>query len=306
MELRQLEYFYMVSKLNSFTRAAEHMHVAQPSVTSAIQKLEGELGLQLFDRAQKKVTLTAEGQILHQRAVRILHEISETLVEMKDFANINKGTIKIGVPPMIGAYMFPDIFTHFKKAYPGVNLFMFEEGSLSALKKLETAELDLGLIILPAMTDMLHTLPVMTQEIMLCVSCNNPLASRTSVCWSQLQDEDFILPKEDTYHRQVIMDRCRQHQFEPRVVFSSSQIQTIKVLAAKGAGITFLMRMVVQDNPDIVPISLVPPINITIGLAWKKEKYVSKAAKALIDFIKEYAIDSGPGDGGQGPVKPNP
>lgn len=279
----------MVSKLNSFTRAAEHMHVAQPSVTAAIQKLEVELGLQLFDRSQKKVVLTVEGRIFHRHALKILHNIEETLVEMHDLANISKGTVKIGVPPMIGAYIFPAIFTHFKKMYPGVNLCMFEEGSLSALKKLETADLDLGLIILPPVTDMLHTMPVLTQEIVLCVSRQHPLAYRTSVSFDQLQKEDFILLKEDSYHRRVIMDRCRQHRFAPRIVFSSNQIQTIKGLVSQGAGITFLMRMVAQDNPQIVPISLREPIMIAIGMAWKKGKYLSKAAKALIDFIQNYA-----------------
>lgn len=288
MELRQLEYFCMVSKFNSFTRAAEQMHVAQPSVTSAIHKLEAELGLQLFDRSQKKVMLTAEGQIFQQHATKILHEVRETLVEMHDFSNISKGTIKIGVPPMIGAYIFPDIFTHFKKMYPGIKLFMFEEGSLSALHKLETAELDLGLVILPAVTGMLHTMPVMSQEIVLCVSPAHPLAASSTVSFSQLRNEDFILLKEDSFHRQVIMDRCHQHRFEPRVVFSSNQVQTIKGLVAKGVGITFLMRMVIQDNPNIVPISLTEPLIISIGLVWKKDKYLSKAAKALTDFIKDY------------------
>lgn len=288
MELRQLEYFCMISKLNSFTRAAEQMHVAQPSVTTAVQKLESELGLKLFDRSQKKVTLTAEGEIFHRHALSILHGVHETLVEMHDLANISKGAIRIGVPPMIGAYIFPDIFTHFKKAYPGINLFMFEEGSLSALKKLETAELDLGLIILPAITDTLNSMPITDQEIVLCVSATHPLAAKTAIDFSQLRDEDFILLKEDSYHRQVIMDRCQQHRFEPRVVFSSSQIQTIKSLAAKGVGITFLMRMVAADNPLIVPVSLDPPVTVNIALAWKKEKYLSKASKALIDFIQNH------------------
>lgn len=292
MELRQLEYFCMISKLNSFTRAAEQMHVAQPSVTTAIQKLESELGLKLFDRSQKKVTLTAEGEIFHRHALSILHKVHETLVEMHDLANISKGAIRIGVPPMIGAYIFPDIFTHFKKAYPGINLFMFEEGSLSALKKLETAELDLGLIILPAITGTLNSMPVAAQEIVLCVSATHPLAAQTTVEFSQLRDEDFILLKEDSYHRQAILDRCHQHRFEPRIVFSSSQIQTIKNLAAKGVGITFLMRMVAADNPHIVPVSLDPPLTVNIALAWKKDKYLSKASKALIDFIRHHTAIS--------------
>jgi DNA-binding transcriptional LysR family regulator len=288
MELRQLEYFSKVSKLRSFTRAAEQLHVAQPSVTNAIRKLEEEFELQLFDRTQKKVVLTSEGEIFLQRVERILYEIRETFVEMNDYKILNKGTIKIGVPPMIGAYLFPDIFTQFKKAYPDLEVLVFEEGSMAARTMLEKAELDLGLIILPNSTNVFHTMPVITQQIVLCTSLDHLLCHEASVSFPQLKNEDFILLKEDSFHRHIIIQECKKHQFTPKIVFSSGQIQTIKALVASGVGISFLMQMVTKDNPRITTIPLTDPIELKIGLAWKKDRYVSKAAQAFIRFLHDY------------------
>ena len=294
MDLRQLEYFHEVSRTASFTRAAENLHIAQPSITKAIHKLEEELGILLFDRSQKKVALTVEGMAFRLRVDRILREFSEAATEMNDFRNLNKGTIKIAVPPMIGAYLFPNIFIKFKQAYPNLDLFVFEEGSLSARSMVEKEELDLGLIILPKDRCLLNTLPITRQQIMLCVSPAHPLSGGKTVSFADLRDEEFILLKQDSYHRQTVIDECRKHGFLPHIVFSSSQIQTIKALVANGAGISFLMDMVIKDDPGIRGIPLEEKLEICVGLAWKKDKYLSKASQTLIDFITDYAEGASP------------
>lgn len=289
MELRQLEYFREVSKTGSFTRAAENLHVAQPSITNAIHKLEEEFGIFLFDRSQKKVALTAEGAAFLLRAERILRELKEATAEMNDFRNLHKGTIKLAVPPMIGAYLFPNIFTNFKREYPRLDLVVFEEGSRASRSMLEKEELDLGLVILPKNMNLLSTLPITRQQIVLCVSPTHRLAHETTACFDDLRGEPFILLKEDSYHRQMVIDECHKCGFSPHIVFSSSQIQTIKALVASGAGVSFLMDMVTKEDKNIRSIPLQTPLEICIGLAWKKDKYLSKASQTLIDFVTAYA-----------------
>lgn len=288
MEIRQLEYFQAVSSTGSFTRAAENLHVAQPSITNAIHKLEQELGIVLFDRSQKKVALTVEGRAFLARTVKILREISEAVAEMNDFRNLNLGTIKMAVPPMIGAYLFPNIFTNFKKEHPNLELLVFEEGSLSARSKVEREELDLGLVILPQSSNTLNTMCITWEQIVLCVSPQHHLAAKREVSIRELRDEAFIMLKEDSYHRTVILDECQKSGFTPRIVFSSSQIQTIKALVSSGVGISFLMEMVCHNDSSIVGVPLIPSIDICIGLVWKKDKYLSKAALTLINFVNAY------------------
>lgn len=288
MEIRQLEYFQAVSRLQNFTRAAEELHVSQPSVTNSIHKLEEELGVQLFDRSQKKIALTDEGKAFSVRVEKILFEICQAVQEMEDFRQFNTGSIKFAVPPMIGAYLFPDIFNLFKKAYPNLDLIVYEEGSLAARTMLEREELDLGIIILPESTTLLNTVPITQEEIVLCLSPDNPLSRENIISFSQLREEPFVLLKEDFLLRRLVLEQCFKHGFNPHVVFSSNQIETIKAMVASNAGITFLMKMVIQNQSNIVGIPLVDPPAITIGLAWKQGKYLNKAAKAFINFIIEY------------------
>ncbi len=289
MEFRQLEYFYKVSSLRNFTRAAEVLHIAQPSITNAIHKLEDELGLQLFDRSQKKVILTPEGQAFHLRAEKILYEVQQALSEMNDFKNLHKGTIKFAAPPMIGAYLFPNIFTHFKNTHPTLDLAVFEAGSLAARTMLEKEELDLGIIILPENNQSLNTIPITREQIMLCVSPEHAMSGAASIDFKSLRNESFIMLKEEFLHRQLIFEECAKHDFNPHIVFSSNQIETIKALVASNVGISFLMNMVVRKHPNIISIPLSKPIFITIGLAWKKDRYLSKASQAFIDFLTTYA-----------------
>ncbi|MDU2064551.1 MAG: LysR family transcriptional regulator [Sporomusaceae bacterium] len=290
MELRQLEYFCMVAKLSSFTRAAEQLHIAQPSVTRAIRNLEEELGIQLFDRNKKKIALTNEGEVIFNRIEKILKELQQAFQEAKDYRNLLKGTVKIGVPPMIEAYLFPDIFTQFTATYPQLRLIASEEGSsLEAVTKIENEELDLAIIILLDQSPTLNTLEITREEFVLCTHPDHPLCHETApVPFSKLRNESFILLKERSYQREVVTNRCLRHSFMPDVVFSSSQIKTIKGLVAKGAGISFLMNMVVRDDPKIAVVPLVEPIQFSVGLAWKKEKYLSHASLAFVNFIEKF------------------
>jgi DNA-binding transcriptional LysR family regulator len=292
MELRQLECFYLVSKLKNFTRAAEQLHLAQPSVTNAVHSLEDELGVRLFDRTQKKVLLTIEGQAFQQRVEKILREVQEALAEMNDFRHLAKGSIKLAVPPMIGAYLFPDIFSHFSKVHPGLELAVFEEGSVAARKMLEKEELDLGIIILPHSSDILNSILISQEQIVLCVAPEHHLSSETNVSFERLKHERFILLKEDSFHRHAVISECHKYHFAPKIIFSSNQLQTIRSLVASGNGITFLMKMVADSDSRIVGIPLAEPIHISIGLAWKKDKYLSKASRAFIRFIENHLSSS--------------
>ncbi|MBQ4494688.1 MAG: LysR family transcriptional regulator, partial [Selenomonadaceae bacterium] len=131
MELRQLKYFQMASRLKNITRAAQRLKVSQPNITVAIRKLETELDVQLFDRSQKQLTLTPEGSVFLKRIELALRNIDEAVLEVNDYKQLQKGTIKIGIPPMMGAYLFPKVFSVFRHLHPNLDVLLFEEGSLS-------------------------------------------------------------------------------------------------------------------------------------------------------------------------------
>lgn len=289
MDLRQLEYFQMVCRLNNMTRAAERLHVAQPAISVAIQKLEEELGVQLFVRGQKQFTLTAEGRVFLTSAEDILTRTQDAILEMAEYRDLKKGTIRLGVPPMIGASMFPHIFAGFKHVYPDLELKIVEEGSLAVREMLEHEQLDLGLVITSHASALLTTQIIAKGEILLCVSPFHALADETTVSFERLRNEAFIMLKEDTYHRQVVLAECRKHGFEPDIVLSSSQVDTIKGLVARGVGISFLLDRVARQDEQICCSHLAEPLYLEIGLAWKKDRYLSKASQVFIEFMSTLA-----------------
>lgn len=288
MDLRQLEYFQMVSRLNNVTRAAERLHVAQPSITVAIKKLEEELGVQLFDRNQKKITLTSEGKIFLSRVEKILADVQDAVLEMHDYHEIKRGAITVGVPPMIGSFLFPKIFANFRKIYPNIDLTISEEGSLGIREMLEQGDLDLGIIILARESKFLESIPISHNQILACLPHEHRLSLKKSISFSDLKNEKFIMLKEDTYHRQVILEECAKEGFTPEIILSSSQIETIRGLVANGLGISFLIDSIAKRKKDLISIPLSDPIKIQIALAWKKDKYLSKASQAFIEFIKHF------------------
>ena len=287
MELRQLEYFQMASRLKNITRAAQRLRVSQPNITVAIKKLEAELGVQLFDRSQKQLTLTPEGKVFLKRIELALRNIDDAILEVNDYKQLQKGTIKIGIPPMMGAYLFPKVFSGFRRLHPKLDVLLYEEGSLSIREKLESDELDFGIIIVPESTPNLNVLKLSRNQLMVCVAHESPLAKKSEITAEDIATSDLIMMKEGAYLREVVQDKLSALKISPHTVLESNQIVTIKGLVAHKVGIAFLLDFICSHSEDIIAIPFYEPIFVDIGLAWKKEKYVSKAAQAFIDFCKQ-------------------
>ena len=287
MELRQLEYFQMASRLRNITRAAERLRVSQPNLTVAIKKLEAELGIQLFDRSQKQLALTPEGAVFLNRIELALRNIQDAVLEVNDYKQLQKGTIKIGIPPMMGAYLFPKIFSSFQKKYSHLDIYLHEEGSMSIREQLERDELDFGIIIISGASHNLQLLPMTTSQIVACVPENSPLAAKDRLTKEDIATANVIMLKEGSFLRQTILGKLKEQSITPNIVLESNQVVTIKGLVASGVGISFLLDMVLEDAPGVKAIPLEEPLFVDVGLAWKKDRYISKAAQSFIDFCRD-------------------
>ena len=286
MELRQLEYFQMASRLKNITRAAERLRVSQPNITVAIKKLEGELGIQLFDRSQKQLSLTPEGAVFLGRVEVALRNIQDAVLEVNDYKQLQKGTIKIGIPPMMGAYLFPKIFSSFQRRYSHLDVYLQEEGSVAIREQLERDELDFGIIIIPDTSPNLQLLPMARSQIVCCVPEDSDLAARKAITLQDVEDHNLIMLKEGSFLRQTMLQKMKTAGFTPNIVLESNQVVTIMGLVASGVGNAFLLDMIVRDTPGIRAIPLATPVYVDVGLAWKRDRYISRAAQSFIEFSK--------------------
>lgn len=288
MEFRQLEYFRMISKLENFTRAAEFLHVSQPSVTKAIKNLEAELKITLIDRTQKHVVLTPEGKAFLGHATKILHDVDEALKDMARFQTSEQGVVKLGMPPMIEAYLFPDIFTAFKEEYPNIEVDVVEYGySAKVQSKIEENILDLGIIL--GETNLgKNKLLIMQDKLSLCVHNDHPLRHERVVNFSQLAKEKFVLQHRESMQYKEIYARCAEYGFVPDILLNTAQLKTIKHLVANGTGVSLLLNLVMKDETGFSVVPIEPPIPMNICLVWGQNKCLSQAGMTFVDFIKRY------------------
>ncbi|EEM4057112.1 LysR family transcriptional regulator [Salmonella enterica subsp. enterica serovar Kentucky] len=288
MEIRQLEYFVSASLLGNLTRVAERHFVSQPNITIAIKKLETELGVTLFDRKKNKLVLTEEGMFFLQKIEPILIALKNSVAEMKDYRNENGGIVTLGIPPMISLFLFSPLFKHFREIYPEMELSLVEEGTFGLHDKLSAGELDLAIVIINDCPKELVTVPLMTQQHVVCMSGKHPLAKKDSIDWEDLQYEPLILMKKDSWHRKTIIEECTKRGIHTHIFLSSNRIQTNIDLVAKNEGISFILDAVDLKAEKVITKAMTEPTYVTIGLAWKKDKYLSYATRALIKFIEDY------------------
>lgn len=179
MDLRQLRFFTEIARTGNFTRAAERLRIAQPAVSVAIKRLEEELDLVLFNRQDKRVTLTAEGEIFLEHARGILDGIKAAELEMADLHGLNKGEVRIGIPPMLSAYFFPSILCDFAKRYPHLHLSVSGEGAWRIQQMISQGELDMGVIAGRNVPDTLEARHFLREEVVVCVPTDHPFARQS-------------------------------------------------------------------------------------------------------------------------------
>ncbi|GMA97237.1 LysR family transcriptional regulator [Pelosinus sp. IPA-1] len=285
MELRQLEYFLMVSKTNSFTRAAERLYVSQPAVTNAIRSLEEELGIQLFDRNQKQAILTTEGQVFCKHVENIMRGVSTTIFEINELKNLNNGVLTLAITPIAGTRPIPMFLKMFKKQYPNIKL-SFIEGNVPEIQTLLIEDkADLGIVILGDNNILLDYTRLGSQELVVCCSKEHCFQRKNSIELSELVNEPLILLTQNCLLRKLIIKEFERLNTLPQIAFESNHIQTIKSLVACNAGLTILPQDLCDTSLITIPLNT--PVMIDIAIAIKKNKALSHAAQAFLDLAKE-------------------
>ncbi|HEY6838838.1 MAG TPA: LysR substrate-binding domain-containing protein [Geobacteraceae bacterium] len=287
MDVRQLRFFTEIARLSNFTKAAEGLHVAQPAVSMAIRKLEEELELVLFNRQDKKVSLTAEGEIFLAHARRILDDIKAASQEMGELRDLGKGEVRIGIPPMMSAYFFPDIIWEFKKRYPNLSLSVTGEGAARIKKMISQGEIDMGVIAGRTISDDLEVRHFLREEVVVCVPRGHRFARRKGVTLGEFAREPLVFFKEGYYLRELMGDVLKGTGVTPAIVFETNMFTLVKSLVRAGMGISTFLRMVVAGDDELVAVPFDPPLHLDLVIAWKRHAYLSRANRAFVDFLLE-------------------
>lgn len=285
MEIKQLRFFIEIARRLSFTRAAETLHIAQPALSTAIRKLEDELGLTLFNRSDRKIALTAEGETFLRHATAILDDVRKAEREMADIRGLTAGEVRVGVTPMLSTYFFPKIIAGFTKRHPALQLSVYGDSAARIQRMVAGGELDMGVVAGAALPESLEYHHLLHEEIVACVPAHHPLARRKAVPFTELLREPLILFKEGYHLRELIDETAARFGAQPRTVFESNLFTLIRNLVREGLGISFLLRMVVADEKDLVALRCDPPLHLDLFIAWKRQAGLSRANRAFADYL---------------------
>lgn len=292
MELRQLLYAVQIAKERNFSRAAEKLHIAQPSLSQQLSKLEKEIGVLLFQRNTNSVETTYAGTLFVDKAQQILSMVEGLKQEMEDISQMKKGRLLVGSMPITGATILPLVLPVFHSEFPEIEVSLIEETSANLEVLTASGETDISLLMLPLQQDTLNYETIYEEEIVLGVPPQHPLAARKSriVDIRELADEPFIALKKGQGLRKITHELCGEAGFSPRVVFESSNMDTVQSLVAAGMGIAFIPYMISKrgwNDQSTVYLRIKSQPTRTLVIGYRKGRYLSKAAEAFIRTISE-------------------
>jgi DNA-binding transcriptional LysR family regulator len=292
LDIKQLQYFIEVAKFNSFSRAADHLFITQPTISKMIKNLELELGVSLFDRSRKKLILTDAGHTLLEQAKLIDKAFNNLEIELDNLLGLKKGHIRIGLPPIFDAHFFLKIIGIFHEKYPGITFQFVEDGSKKIEEDVGNNQLDIGVLVLPTKNDIFEHFSFMEEDLKLILHPTHPLANRKEVNLAELNNESFILFNKDFVLNDRIISACTNIGFNPHIISESSQWSFIEEMVASKLGISLLPESICRHlNKNVRAVKVVnPSISWNLAIIWSKNQYLSHAAKEWLQFTKEQLI----------------
>lgn len=289
MELSQLRYVIAVAEAGNFTRAALRSHIAQPSLSQQIIKLEKELGHKLFHRLGRKAVLTEAGTAFLERARKILFEVEDATKEMGDSPSFER-RITVGAIPTLAPYLIPTLIARCRRRHPNLLVNIREDFKGTLIREMLEGELDLALVSLPISEASIQVEVLWKESLILAVAKDHPLTQKKNVTAADLAHETFILLGNTSSLTTQIRRFCGDHHFEPRIGSRCAQVATVKALVAIGAGISILPEGAKseadRDSIAYVTLSDAEPTR-EIAVLKHMQRYQSRGAEQFLALVRE-------------------
>lgn len=287
MDLDLLESFVAVAEVRSFRRAARAMHIAQPTLSRRIARLENELGTRLFERYGRHVECTYSGQLLLPLAQSIISRTAEAVTLMREQQGITASAVQFGCTGCVFAHLLTPILSSFASAYPSVKLELHEWEDVVLEERVISGELDCAVITAwgAPRSAAKHLL---TEEILLVIPADHKLADRPHVTLEMITKETILLPRAWMNSASVVADAFRQAGIEPRASYQSNYPEFIKNLVRVGWGVAPMPRMMLDprtlDGLTTVPFQ--PSLARQLVLIYPWDRPLSAGARALAVHIQ--------------------
>ncbi|HEY6084341.1 MAG TPA: LysR substrate-binding domain-containing protein [Nitrospira sp.] len=282
MELRHLRYFLAVATARNFTRAAEALHVSQPSLSVQIRDLEEEIGTQLFDRLGRTVELTQAGVLFREHAERALGELEHGAQLVRELHGAQRGRLVVGTLATVNSYLIPPLVSQFKRRFPGIHLQVHSQPSAEIIEALLGNRLDLGICLLPVSHHQLTAVPLFDERLVLVAPARYPI-SRCRLRMQELGGLPLVLMPSDYCLRKMVEAECARARVQTQVVLEMTSPEGILQAVQGGAGLSILPELYVRRrllDANIRIIDIYDPVpRHPVGMVFRTNRYQMLAAR---------------------------
>ncbi len=295
MELRHLRYLLAVAEHAGFTRAAEALHISQPTLSQQIKQLEKSLGARLLDRTGRSVRLTDAGEAYAHYARRALQDLAAAERAVLDVRDLSRGALRLAMTPTFTAYLVGPVAGEFHTRHPGIALNVREMTQHQIESALLADELDLGIAFgaprLPGIADT----ALFTETLSLVVGTGHPQAGQDEpLPVRELAGHDLALLSGDFATRGHIDAYFAEHAVRPRIAVEANSLGALTEIVRRTALATVLPDAIARDHPHLHPVPLEPALPArTVSLLHRETAYRSAAAHAFTDVVRRWSDDRG-------------
>ena len=291
MDIRQLEMFQAIVDTGSFTRAGEKLYVSQSAISRQIKLLEEELGDQVFKRIHRKIYLTPTGEVLLQYTRKIFNEIRLMTAEISDLTHLRRGYLRLAGGMSICTYLFPSLVKEYQQRYPNIELTIATGSNDEILRLLKTNQVDVALLSLPFHDKDLEVHPALTEEMVLVMEDQHPLATRDRITFKDLTPYTFIHFERGSNTRKLVDDIFKEEGVHFPNSMELENVEITKPLVEIGLGISIIPYPAVVKNGQNTSLCYrrIQGRRIYRELGWVslKSDYTVRALKQLLVLFEE-------------------
>ena len=289
MELRVLRYFLVIAREQGITRAADVLHITQPTLSRQIAELEEELGVQLFDRTGRRIRLTDEGILFRRRAMEILDLVDRTREEMTEQDTLIEGTVSIGCGVLSAFQLLTRIIAQFREHHPHVHFEIHTGNADDVQQRIDQGLLDLALFIEPVASEPYNYVRFPGKELYgVLLPADSPLAAKSAVTVDDLAGLPLIVPSRAKVHSEVAnwLSRAKQ-PFDIPFTSNLSTNASMLVAAHLAVAIIAMGSQPYADPAKLAMRPLAPELSETAILAWRRQQPYPRAVTKFIEFAQE-------------------
>ena len=284
MDLHQLRVFQATVKSGGFTRAGDELHLSQSTVSQHIKLIEQELGGPLFMRVGKRVLVTEAGSVLLQYTERILRDLKNAEMAIREINELRRGTVRLGVGPTTLIYRLPHVLRDYKRRFPDIDLIVLAGTTEFLLEALRSQHLDVAIVMKTAPQPGLTMTPLGREELVLILSREHPLARQRTLDPSHLAGLRFILYEKNTAMQDLIDRFFESLGVIPRIDMEVENNEAIKSLVRVGLGASILPLCAVANDPPDGPLRI---LRVKGKPLMRELRLASAGAEILPNAIRE-------------------